>query len=45
MQLNKAEFGRVQVMLLRSFIECIHEMRDFEVLPIRPVPKQLALFR
>ena len=43
MQLNKAEFGRVQVMLLRAFIECIHEMRDFEVLPIRR--RQLELFK
>lgn len=45
MNMSRAEFGRVQVMLLRSFIECIHEMRDFEVLPIRVAPKQMELFR
>lgn len=43
--MSKAEFGRIQILLLRSFMECIHEMREFEVLPIRKVPKQLALFR
>ena len=43
--MSKAEFGRIQILLLRSFIECIHEMRDFEVLPIRHSPRQMELFR
>lgn len=42
--MTKAEYGRLQINWIRAFIECIREMREVEVLPIKPRPKQLELF-
>lgn len=43
--MNKAQYGRHQINWIRAFLECIREMREVEVLPIRARPMQMELFK